>query len=254
MKFKSLQLWIPPLNSPITKIALLISSLVFILFFVVFQLTEESIRPTHIATNPLSFLSFLNPKKSNSQSTIIEEMLLTDTEPIFLPTTFSACTLPGHPLPITPDNDFFSIRPRIQHLNTNTLSDLIASPLPTIHTPTEAFDLHLSSFTDTFGSNLSAPSFIEPVVSPLYLQVSSISGSTNPIVFNLPTIPHIKKDNLFSPCEFYILIHNHSIVGDIRMLTTSGQEDLDDQLKSFLLTYPEIINLEDGYYKLTVGS
>lgn len=256
MKFKSVYCLPSPkleFRKKSTKVSLLLASILFSLFFLIFQLSDKTAFSHTPTSRPSSLLAFLKSNENNFHNSLTQEILLTDTEPLFLPTPFSYTSISSQKLSLKPDINYFSVHPQIHYLNTKYLHSLFNPFSPTIHTPTEAFELTLSNFAESFGPKSEQPSALEYPHS-LYLQVSPLDHPSNPIILTINPNLTLKKDNLINPCEFYILIHNHSIVGNIKMLTTSGHEDFDNQLKTFILTYPEITHLHDGYYKIIVGN
>ena len=101
----------------------------------------------------------------------------------------------------------------------------------------------------TFGSS-SALYNLKPIKYSLSFEVSSIGNNSKTLRDKLPTsFNDIFEGRLLEPVEFFFLLENSSILGKPTIARSSGNENVDNLILSYIINNYRRMNLVDGYYR-----
>lgn len=248
------------INLPLEKnliVSFFLSLSVFIAFYMIF-----SIAPSCLKKKPLNnpFIHF--PYTGKNQYALKEQSLLFDSEPLFIP---SECNAISYVQPVHFKNSFlptyFPPKLQIKKFSNSALTKVsnrlfirkssitqnllekeknrIFKELLVLQVkknPTPTFE------TKAFPKNKATIFFHQ-----LNGQPASLC-SQKEIEIDLPINA---KQLLWPSVDFIILVKNYFLLGAPLMVSSSGNEKIDEFFKNYLLKTETISKIKDGYYQVT---
>lgn len=232
--------------------ALTVGVLVHILGFVIFEITTETSFQVQI---PEAYVGFPRMDSSANSKVLVEQALLYDSEPLFLPTNWNANPeRVGRFLVVEDASPFepFAEARMIELVTLDTYQD-VSLPLETLSVPEEVLSLENPQLFAEFGQ-MSLPQQ-ESSTAGLSVAIYDLSDGTVFYEAHHPAAIENLLPNweLWTVIELLVIVDASGIVGEPLVAESSGKLEIDQFLQQFCLTELGRHLTQTGYFRIYVG-
>lgn len=236
-----------PWTSSVARFALVFGVLLHLMGFFVFRLTSDFNFETPASP---AYITILDPAAGDWNA----ESVMFDSEPLFLQTTWNAQPerFPDYQ-GLVENSPFTNFAPRValEQTNLDDFARVEQAPF-VLQRPSDSLLLDEGNvFTglasdDSFGYELESRSAV--------LSISSLQGGQRTVSRSIQSdeLP-LSNERLWQKCRFHLLIDIRGLIGQMFLVESSGQEDVDRLVQYYLLNANALGDLSPGYYSIVVS-